>query len=40
MQSLWTVVNYLLKNVEHGNERDVLIVLMDFAYIRNSWNLQ
>ena len=23
MQSLWTVVTYLLKNVEHGTELDV-----------------
>ena len=41
MQWLWTVVTYLLKNVEHGVEHDVLIVLMEFTYIsRLSSNLQ
>ena len=41
MQLLLTVVTtYLLKNVDHGTEHDVLIMLMDFAYIRHSLNLQ
>ena len=42
MQVLWTVVTYLLnfKNVEHGIEHDdVLIVLMEFSYIRGSCRL-
>ena len=36
MQLLWTFVTYLLncKNVEHGIEHNVLIVLMEFPYIR------
>ena len=29
-----------LKNVEHGIKHDVLIVLMEFAYIRYSRTLQ
>ena len=38
MQLLWTVVIYLLncRNVEHGIEHHVLIVLMEFSYIRHS----
>ena len=28
MKSLWRVVTYLLKNVEHGIEHDILIELM------------
>ena len=38
MQLLWTFATYLLncKNVEHGIEHNVLIVLMEFPYIRIS----
>ena len=36
LDNLRRVVTYLLKNVEHGIEHDVLIVLMEFACIRHS----
>ena len=40
MQLLWTVANYLLKKMLNMELNLILIVLVEFANIKHSWNLQ
>ena len=40
MQLLWTVVTYLLKNVEHGTELDVNSAYGECIRSRHFWTLE